>query len=520
MPKAVSVFVALFLCVAMFDFAAAACLAAQPDGAAAGVTTKPAEKEMIHLNFPANLEAKVLIEYVSRRLGINILYDESVARKHITISSPAKIPKDSLLGLFGSALKMSGLMFIDDEQPGWKRIVPDKDLLAVAGDIQKGLDRLESARGTTAITQVFALKHVRADAAQQTVRPFLSKPGGNSFVISEKNLIVASDYAGNLRRISTVIELLDVPGPTASVRLVPVRHLDAESLAKQVTALLREKDQVAAVSGKAVGRRLTLTAEPRTNRIVIVSADGAEAEAVDLIRSLDVPTDAVRRSYRFRHISPERIDKLAKDIVGPERLKDRYKSVIDAESGLLIVTAPPRIHEHVESLVRELDVAEAEAELGHVRFYKLTNTTASNVLATIRAMESGEKGLSGIVPQQPESPRMKSLQEDFTGPNRPPPPAGQEAPKPPAYRPTSTAPADESGGDKAAPSVVTARTADAIVTVDTNTNTLIVIAPPSVQRVYKQLISMLDKRRPQVMVEVTLVTLDTSDSFSLGVDIS
>ncbi|GAG00230.1 unnamed protein product, partial [marine sediment metagenome] len=68
--------------------------------------------------------------------------------------------------------------------------------------------------------------------------------------------------------------------------------------------------------------------------------------------------------------------------------------------------------------------------------------------------------------------------------------------------------------------VITARTPDATVTADTNTNTLIVIAPPEVQRIYEHLIRELDKRRPQVMIEVTLVTLDTSDNFSLGVELS
>jgi general secretion pathway protein D len=47
-----------------------------------------------------------------------------------------------------------------------------------------------------------------------------------------------------------------------------------------------------------------------------------------------------------------------------------------------------------------------------------------------------------------------------------------------------------------------------------------VVASPEVQRVYEYLIQKLDKRRPQVMVEVTLVTLDTSDNFSLGVELS
>ena len=36
---------------------------------------------------------------------------------------------------------------------------------------------------------------------------------------------------------------------------------------------------------------------------------------------------------------------------------------------------------------------------------------------------------------------------------------------------------------------------------------------------YENLIKMLDKRRPQVLIECTLVTLDTTDNFSLGVEL-
>jgi general secretion pathway protein D len=62
--------------------------------------------------------------------------------------------------------------------------------------------------------------------------------------------------------------------------------------------------------------------------------------------------------------------------------------------------------------------------------------------------------------------------------------------------------------------------AEASVTADENTNTIIVVASPAIQRVYEQLIERLDQRRPQVLIETTVVTLDTSGNFSLGVEIS
>jgi general secretion pathway protein D len=60
--------------------------------------------------------------------------------------------------------------------------------------------------------------------------------------------------------------------------------------------------------------------------------------------------------------------------------------------------------------------------------------------------------------------------------------------------------------------------ANATVTADVNTNTIIVIAQPAVQQRYADLIARLDARRPQVQIECTVVTLDTSDNFEFAVD--
>jgi general secretion pathway protein D len=61
---------------------------------------------------------------------------------------------------------------------------------------------------------------------------------------------------------------------------------------------------------------------------------------------------------------------------------------------------------------------------------------------------------------------------------------------------------------------------EAKVTVDIHTNSIIVLAKPEVQRFYATLIDELDKRRPQVLVEAKVVIIDTTDDFSLGVEVS
>ena len=63
-----------------------------------------ADDGLIQLNFPETMEVKLLIDYVARRLGMNLVYDDAAVRKKVSILAPAKVPKDSLPGLLQSVL--------------------------------------------------------------------------------------------------------------------------------------------------------------------------------------------------------------------------------------------------------------------------------------------------------------------------------------------------------------------------------------------------------------------------------
>ena len=114
----------------------------------------------VTLNFPDSVPIKTLADYVSQRLNINILYDEQIGAKKVTIKAPAAIPADSLLGLLESALKMNGLALTDADQPGWKRIVQVQNLTAIS--LPPGADE-EKLGPSSAVTRVFFLRHAQAD---------------------------------------------------------------------------------------------------------------------------------------------------------------------------------------------------------------------------------------------------------------------------------------------------------------------------------------------------------------------
>ncbi len=483
----------------------------------------------VKLNFPDQVELTLLVEYVSQRLGVKILYDEQVGNKQITIKAPGEIPAASLLNVLESALKIKGLALVDGDVPGWKQIVPIKDLAQIA---QPSGDNLEQLGNAEAVTQAFTLKFIGPEKLAAIVKPFLTEPGANTITVPEQNLLIITDYAGNLKRIAKLVETIDQSGPPSEVSFYPVKHLEAAALAQQIreTLAARFKSQAAPLVYEVVH-------DERTNQLLIVAPKELAEQILKLAQTLDVPLGVTTEVYNFRYVAAERIDKLVKELFDPLTINRLYRSAVDGDDNLLIVTAPENIHDRVRWLRDEMDV-ESKRPGNSVQFYKLKNASAEEVLATLLSVQ--QTGGGGYSPSAtPIGPRGVSPlgrgptgtagysfgqpdREQFVpGPNYPQTPTQVEPTQPPAFQATDPVPA---AGAQVPPEEAAAALAfapdAARVTADPFTNSIIVVGDRVVQQVYKDLIEFLDKKRPQVMIEARVVIIDTSDDFSLGVELS
>ena len=206
--------------------------------------------------------------------------------------------------------------------------------------------------------------------------------------------------------------------------------------------------------------------------------------------------------------------------------------------------------DEAKSILKALDVPVTEQQ-SPIRFYKLANATASDVLETIRALEGestapaagDQKPLTavpaaGATPSNPSSPASPSaaqgnstalpggtsgLSGSYSGQTTVSPGSltlsggltgnGQNGIGIPGAVGTSQTPT-------ATPQPTGLRTKNANVAADPNTNTIIVMAEPTVQKMYEQLIRTLDKRRPQVLIEATVVSINTTNGYTFGVELA
>lgn len=504
---------------------------AQPSGDAGD------EDGVVQLTFPDQIEMKILIDYVSQRLGVRFFYDEAVEGKSISVKAPEAIPADSLLDVLQSALQIKGLALVDAEVEGWKRIVAAENLTAIAVPARD--QSLDQFAGTAAVTHAFPLTNVTPEQISTIIEPFLTQPGSNAIAVADQNLLIVTDYAGNLERIKRLITTLDQPGPERLLEFLPVEHLDAGELTQQITKTL------AARTPPQPGELPpTISPDPRTNQLLVVGTKSQLVAIRELAKALDISLNQRTEIYNFQYVDAERIDRLVKDIFDPRETTRLYRSAIDRDDNLLIVTTTDAIHEQIEWLREEMDVA-TKRPGSAVKFYRLKYADAVEVLGTLRAVEGSgggvvpdefRRGVSALGRGGVGNARNFGEREspiDFVpGPNQPDIP-GQTAPLTPAFEEpeplvptTPQVPGQPASGLLPATNVIPVVGAGTIVpgaarvSVDPNTNSIIVIADRAVQEVYADLIESLDKRRPQVMIEAKVVILDTSDDFSLGIEVS
>jgi general secretion pathway protein D len=500
------------------------------------------EQGMIKITLPPETELKTLIDFVSLRLGVQILYDETIAGKRLSINAPQPIPAETLLELLKSALKMKGFALVDADVKGWLRVVPADDLSRIAEPYDEGQPTKEYP-GTAAVTQTFSAAHLAPDRIKAIIDPFLSQKGANAVVFPDKNLLIVTDYASNLKRISRLIAAVDQAGPERTLKFYPVEHINADQLALQVTQSMASR-LTTQPQGTAAP---TITADKRTNQLMIVGTAAQIEEVLRLTTAFDVALEQQTEIYTFRYINAERVDRLVRDIFEPLMIERLYRSSIDPDDNLLIATGTEEIHKRIEWFKNELDIETKRPGSG-VKFYRLKYANAEEVLGTLQGINQHntgggsrnyQRGVSSLGRGNGSGSRSIGSNDspiDFVpGPNTPNQP-GQQAGNPPAlrqptidsgnnpFRDPGTAGAQfvPGGGVNGANeagfgTIVPGR---AQVSVDPNTNSIIVIADRSVQQVYEELIKSLDRRRPQVMLEAKIVILDTSDDFSLGVEIS
>jgi general secretion pathway protein D len=529
---------------------------AQTPAPAKGNASEP-PPGFVRLNLQGNIKLQALIDIVGQRLGIKCIYSTPIGERTINVRAPGDVPTDALPALLNSVLRMENLALVDADVPGWKRIIDAGEMPAAAqpGQAQEVLDRSGAA---TPVTQTFMLEHIAASQLATIIRPFLKQPGSSVVAVAESNVLVVTDYASTVLTVERLIKLIDRPRGEVVHEFYAVANTEAGKLAEQVKTMLPGRPS-GAPAGAAPLVGVELFSETRTNQIVIVGPRALVDQALELLKRFDVSLGTTSKVYRFQYVKADRADRILKSFLPPQDMERAYKSSVDTDGNMLVVRATPEVHQRIDELQRQLDVP-VKAQDSPIRIYKLKNANALDVLYTLLALQeaAGTPGVLGggqsaSMPAMPAkdgakpegaSPLNININSSPTNqyPLNPAPFAAAQASQAllGATRPFAMplAPSEDLTGSYEnvqqarrdrwsgvlAPQLATGGAAvlpgGARVSANVATNSLIIIAPAEMQDRYAQLIQSLDVRQPQVLIEAKIIAIDTSDSFTLGVEFS
>ena len=263
----------------------------------------------------------------------------------------------------------------------------------------------------------------------------------------------------------------------------------------------------------APARPVEVQVAPDGTQVLLIAA----AEDIDglemLLKQLDRSEPLDTRSYRPQHFGIDEVGGLLQQLLRPAAPGTAGLEIIrDQLTGSLIIKATAEQHRRIAEVLRTLDDAPPSARR-QVRTLVVRHRQADELAKVLGSLiATGAVRADATHTALPGQP---------TPPAQVPPPGAPGAPTAgPAVAgaPVTAAPA----ATTTAPTTTTAATAGdspVLLTADTVTNTLIAIGDPRALDQVEALMKQLDQRQPQVGIEIVLVTISDSQSVSLGVEL-
>jgi general secretion pathway protein D len=485
--------------------------------------------ETLELTLPEELKIIDLLDMVGKYLNLNYVYDKSKLQNivvNLKVQGPIKVRE--LYPLVESVLKFTGLAMT--RKGNLVTIV----LVADAMDIDPALIGAEGGQvrtGDVVVTRIFQLSFIDTASAKTLIE---SMKVGAVTELPAAGTIIVTGYAYRMSRVEELLAIIDKPGRPKQFKYRQLRYTMAKTLAPKVKGLVEQMGDISLAIAKpetpaqpgrptrpasprqpaqqqpvstpeSAKTAIYLDADERTNRILMIGHETELAVVDDLIDALDVAQQDLRalRMYEIQHVDAKEVKGKLEElgIIGASRstttTTGRITGARAAAPGAQAQPggAPSPTPASSTSGGTELSTEELQVVVIESTNSLLVNASPEQhvLIATIIAYVDSETLQQAIpyVVYPLENQKPTDLAEVLNK-------LIQETIK----------------DDKGKIQQVIKRQEDEIVIVpDENTFSLIVFASKKNQEWISNLVKSLDKRRPQVLIDVTLVEVSKSDGF-------
>ncbi|MHC4743985.1 MAG: secretin N-terminal domain-containing protein [Planctomycetota bacterium] len=523
-------------------------------------STPPSVRGDLKITLPQKLDIVSLLQFAGEYLDLNFMYDPTKIKGEVTIlwtgNQKGTIKVSELYPLLESILQFHG--FAMTRTPGANMVRVTLKADSIDPPIIEDMGDQIKEFGNVVVTRIFKLEHIDAASAQNLLSVMQL---ANVSPVGDAKMLFVTGYAFRMPRVERLLKMVDKPGKPKKIKFRTCKFTMATALAPKVKTLAEQLGTVQITVGQmaspsrsaptstqrrpgettaaytkrlaeerarrtqpsaasrtssaAVAPGVYLDADERTNRILMIGFEEELDSVEELIDTLDVEQTDLRtlKVYEIKHIDADQARKKLQElgivsgsglsssssssrITGGTRVGAATKSTAPPASRAPASTMASTSGRASQGLVEEPTVviieptnsllvnatAEQHAQVELILKYVDAETDTRTIPYVIYPLENQKpEDLAGIL--------EKLIQETVK---------------------------DKEGKIE---QVVKKTDEDIVIVPDENTFSVIVYASKKNQEWIKNLIETLDKRRPQVLIDVTLVEVWKTDEFTYNLNL-
>ena len=255
-------------------------------------------------------DIKAFINEVATITDQNFVLDPRI-NGNVTVISNRALSRDEIYQLFLSVMQVNGIAAIDSGTT--IKLVPDN----VAKQTGIAVDLRGNTVGEALATRVIYLTNTQAAEVLGVIRPLMPQ-SAHAAAVPGVNALVLSDRADSLNQLTALIRDLD-SNVNDSLRVIPLRHVDAERMMDLISALVSS-----AGGGQAQGSdQLKVIADTSSDRLLVKGSPEMIAKVQEMVNQLDTtPTRRLSglRVFRLKYASANHIAQMLRGLLANQSI--------------------------------------------------------------------------------------------------------------------------------------------------------------------------------------------------------
>ncbi len=323
-----------------------------------------------------DVDLRELIKTMSELTGANYIVDNRV-KGTVTVISPKQLTVDEAYRVFLSVLEING--FTTVPAGAVTKVMPSRDARERA--VMTGRSELFSqcAGEDKVVTQLIPLKYADCEELRTKFKELTSR---DAIVVAYQptNTLIVTDLLSSIERLVKIVEEVDVEGIQEKLTVIPLRYAAARMMAESLTSVLGERGRPTrrVTGGASQQGTFKVTADERTNSLIIVADLPKTQEVMALVEKLDVETPRGTDRVHVYYLENALAEDLAKVLTGVVQEKGakpaagataapKAAAIIeevtispDKATNSLVITASPQDFQVLASIIQKLDVMRAQ----------------------------------------------------------------------------------------------------------------------------------------------------------------